>query len=114
MNKNFLLALLLTGLLSLGCIQQGKGKVTDTIANVETQGVVWKTTEVYLTNDHDAFYCILPSDTVNRELAERFAENKTKVRIEYDIYLATTPDQCGEGSTKYSAAGVVTKIESVN
>ena len=92
-----------------GCVQTGSGKVTDTIANTERQGLIWKTNEVYLTNDHDAFYCA--RDPQIFEDAKNYSSTKAKITIEYDTYFYFMPWECGSGGDKYSNGGVITSIK---
>ncbi len=90
-------------------LKAGQGRVSDTVANVENHGLIWKTNDLYLTNDHDAFYCI--RDPALYAQAQMYAENRSKVRIEYDTFLWTWPWECSsQGIGKYGVGGIVTSI----
>lgn len=107
--KLFLLALIAGTVLLSGCIQTGEGKVTDTVANVERQGLIWKTNELYLTNDHDAFFCLREQAVFER--AQNYADSKQLATIHYRSFLFYWPWECGWGTEKYGDAGIVYKIE---
>lgn len=98
-------------LLLSGCIQTGSGRVSDTVANVERQGLIWKTNDLYLTNDHDALYCI--REPALFQQAQALAENRSKVRVEYDTFLFAWPWECSMGNDKYSMGGIVKSITPV-
>lgn len=76
-----------------GCINKGSGSAVDTIYDVSTEGMVWKTPVVYLTNDHpstgakgqgySAKYTFDPDDTDLRKFLEEARDNKRVVKIYY-------------------------------
>jgi hypothetical protein len=108
MKYLLLLIIIGFGFFLFGCIETGEASVTDTVANVEHQGLVWKTTEMYLTNDHDTFYCLQDSKLI--EKAKKLSETKGKATIYYKINMFFFPWDCGGGSDKYSNGGLVTDI----
>jgi len=103
--------ILLAGASLFGCIQSGSGRVTDTIANTEKQGVLWKTNDVYLTNDHDADYCAKDENIYNTAL--NYSSTKEKVTLNYDTYWFFFPWECGSASG-YNVGGLITNISKSN
>ena len=98
---------LLASVSLFGCLQTGSGRVTDTIANTETQGLIWKTNDVYLTNDHDADYCAKNENIYLQAL--NYSSTKEKVTVNYDTYFFFFPWDCGKASG-YSIGGLITNI----
>ena len=101
---------ILLGILAFffGHIQTGEGKVTDNVMNIETQGIIWKTTELYLTNDHSYFYCI--QDANLKTIASSLSDNKSIATIYYHTYIYLFPWECSSGSGNYNNAGIVYQI----
>ena len=97
-------------LVSFGCLQTGSGRVTDTIANTERQGLIWKTNDVYLTNDHDAMYCAQDSNIY--EQAKNFSASKAKITLDYNTYFVYFPWDCHTALTGgYEDGGIISNIK---
>ena len=70
MNKLLVLSIMSLSLFA-GCIRTGDGVAHDTIYQIQQDGVIWKTYDVWLTNDHptdhtNAIYCPEPGATALR------------------------------------------------
>lgn len=94
-NKTILVMfMLLIGMFATtGCINKGYGTAVDTIYDVSTEGLVWKTPVVYLTNDHpsagtaghgySAKYTFDPDNTDLRKFLEEARDSRRMVKIYY-------------------------------
>ena len=91
-----ILLLMLLALASCGRI--GEGTSQDTIFQVQKSGLIWKTTEIWLTNEHQTetdsnAYCI--EDPALQEIARAALRSKTKCTIEYHDEFIIAPWRCG-------------------
>lgn len=86
-------------LLLAGCINTGTGTANDTIYQVQYDGLVWQTYDVWLTNDHptersNAIYCIEESNPELITQAKAALDSKQKCRIEYHNEFFVAPWRC--------------------
>jgi hypothetical protein len=90
----------------------GDGVSTDYVMGVETSGIFWKTTDVYLRNEHPSStnvgkYC-LPQGLVVTEIHGRLvqaAENNTICKLYYHSTLAQWPWVCD------TSGAIIDKVE---
>ena len=119
--KKSVLAVAILALLVLstsGCIVKGKGISKDTIYGIEEDGYVWKTWNVWLTNDHPSgkpgdtgyYSAIYSVSKDNKYLVEKIQElagtNKTVI-IYYENHMFVFP-------WEYSSDVVITDIKPLN
>jgi len=100
LNKYLLLMLLLISpFLITGCWVTGRGTAQDTMYQIQYDGLIWKTYDVWLTNDHpteshSAIYC---PEVDNIELVKKIQEavnSKSKCTIEYHNEFIIAPWRC--------------------
>lgn len=116
MKKYIILSLILVTLLATsGCIETGKHSATDTIFSVGSEGLIWRTPVVYLTNDHPSgtYSAIYTVDPNNPSLIKKLEEAKTsgqKVTIAYRTeFLYFPPWQYTSNSI-----GIIESVEYLN
>lgn len=86
-----------------GCIETGRGVVTDTVHSMEYSGLLCKTQKVWLTNDHawggcsgdsctgsDATYSVDPNHAEVMPILQKAKDENKKVTLTYRTEAFTT------------------------
>lgn len=118
MNKKYVVCVfLLTVLIAFsGCIETGKGYSIDTIYGIQENGLIWKTWDVWLTNDHpsqgsdgnsySAIYSVPKQDTLLVEQIQLLSGSGKKVKVYYRNELLWYP-------WDYSSGTIIYKVEAI-
>ena len=101
-EQTLLLAILSLSLFA-GCIQTGEGTAQDTIYQIQQAGLVWKTYDVWLTNDHptesySAIYCPEPDATALLTKIKAAVASKAKCTITYHNEMFVAPWRCNSNT----------------